>query len=278
MKIGFVGAGHVGVSMGSYMSWRGLSLSGYYDTNVEAAQKGADLVGGVVFSSLSEMITSCEWIFITVPDDVIATVWTQCQQYDIRGKVFVHCSGAMSSDIFAGAVDSEAYVFSMHPIQAFPAVISTQFMERVFFTVEGMGPREMIEALFDMLGNGYKWIYPADKVRYHLAAVMLSNMVCALYSKGRGLLLQCGFSDEEVSRCFYSMFVDNAVNVASIGCREALTGPVERNDVGTIEKHLQILNGDDRELYRILSEELVKIAKEKRESCDYSSLYSLLQS
>lgn len=277
MRIGFVGAGNVGLSMGCYIAYRGLTVMGFYDTNSEAARKGADLVRGVAFSSLSDMLIACDWVFITVPDDVIEPIWIQCLRYDVSGKVFVHCSGAMSSEIFVGAADAAACGFSLHPAQAFPVAMSTQSMEHVFFTIEGIGQRERFDDFMKKLGNSYKWIDTADKVRYHLAAVMLSNMMCALYSKGRGLLLRCGFSDEEVSRCFSSIFVDNAANIASMGCRDALTGPVERNDVGTIEKHLQLLHGKDRELYCLLSEELVKIAEEKRESCDYSSLYSLLR-
>ena len=56
----------------------------------------------------------------------------------------------------------------------------------------------------------------------------------------------------------------------------ALTGPVERNDVGTVARHLAVLEGDDRELYRLLSLRLVEVARQKHPDRDFTNLLNVL--
>ena len=56
----------------------------------------------------------------------------------------------------------------------------------------------------------------------------------------------------------------------------ALTGPAERGDVGTVDRRLRELGGDDREIYRLLTKKIVKIAKVKNPERDYAQLEELL--
>ena len=51
--------------------------------------------------------------------------------------------------------------------------------------------------------------------------------------------------------------------MANEGTVASLTGPAERGDMATIEKHLARLNGQTREVYQILNETLLRIAEEK---------------
>jgi predicted short-subunit dehydrogenase-like oxidoreductase (DUF2520 family) len=58
---------------------------------------------------------------------------------------------------------------------------------------------------------------------------------------------------------------------------EALTGPVERADLTTVETHLEKLGGDNREIYRLLSKKALELAKLKNENRDYGKLEGLLR-
>ena len=42
MKIGFVGAGKVGFSLGKYMTEHGVSVSGYYSKNIDSAREASE--------------------------------------------------------------------------------------------------------------------------------------------------------------------------------------------------------------------------------------------
>ena len=61
------------------------------------------------------------------------------------------------------------------------------------------------------------------------------------------------------------------------GAKAALTGPCERGDAETVKKHFKYLDGDDRELYKLISLRLVKIAEKKNPEKDYKDLKKLLE-
>ena len=76
------------------------------------------------------------------------------------------------------------------------------------------------------------------------------------------------------------MAIGNMNKLFAIGPQDALTGPVERNDLGTVERHLRVLDSDGyydmEKIYRLLSLELVDLAREKNCDRDYSRLENLL--
>ena len=71
----------------------------------------------------------------------------------------------------------------------------------------------------------------------------------------------------------------NAENIVQNGPEKALTGPVERNDVQTVRHHLESLGKDltKREVYRLLSLELTKIAQEKHWQRNYTQMKEVLK-
>lgn len=110
------------------------------------------------------------------------------------------------------------------------------------------------------------------KALYHCAAVMVSNHMAALADIGCHMLEECGFSRETAGKALAPLIKGNAEAIASKGLEAALTGPVERNDCETVRKHLGVLEGDIRELYRIMSDELVMIAERKHPDRNYEEL------
>ena len=60
------------------------------------------------------------------------------------------------------------------------------------------------------------------------------------------------------------------------GSVNALTGPIERNDVSTVKKHLSVLTEQELEIYRSVSGRLVEIAKEKYPERNYDEMEEVL--
>ena len=89
-------------------------------------------------------------------------------------------------------------------------------------------------------------------------------------------LKDCGFSREKAIAATAALVRQNIENVISQGCVHALTGPIERGDVSTVEKHLQVLNPEDAALYRMLGTRLLAIAKEKNPAQNYENMEHVL--
>ena len=69
----------------------------------------------------------------------------------------------------------------------------------------------------------------------------------------------------------------NAAAMAEKGPVGALTGPVERGDIGTVQKHLEALEGNPAEtVYREIGRELIAVAEEKNPQKDYTALKHIL--
>ena len=154
---------------------------------------------------------------------------------------------------------------------------SYQQLEHAFFTVEGHPHAvQVITDLLTSYGNEVCQIDAAAKPEYHAAASILSNQVIAVLDTGYRLLEDCGFSREKAVAATAALVRQNIENVLSQGCVHALTGPIERGDVATVEKHLHCLNTEDAALYRILGTRLLTIAEATHPAQNYEIMIHVL--
>ncbi len=269
MRIGFIGAGKVGCSLGAYFG-RQARLVGYASANKSSAEEAAKLTGSTAFASSAELLAACDAVFITTPDGQIAAAWEELKQTaqppcSFKGKIICHCSGAMASTELAGATELGASAYSVHPLFAVSSkTVSPEELGRAFFAVEGSPDKlDKITSLLDALGNPYAVIKTEEKVRYHAAAALASNHVVALYRLAATELERCGFTPDAAEKALAPLFLGNAKHIAHDGCVAALTGPAERGDIATIQKHLACLDGQTREVYKLLNDTLLQIAAEK---------------
>ena len=277
MRIGFIGAGKVGFSLGRYFTEHNVCVSGYYSRNLNSSKEAAAFTKTKYYEQLTEIIEESDTLFLTVPDGSIREVYSEIIQSDIEGKCLVHCSGAMSSMIFSGIGQKGARGCSVHPICAVSDKLTGyQDLSKAYFTIEGKDVAD-VEELIRSCGNVVEAISAEDKVKYHAAAVCASNLVAGLYDLAAGLLKDCGLSESFAGHALQPLFMGNAENVVSVGAVRALTGPVERADITTVEKHLVALEGEEREIYRLLSRHLVDVAKQKNPDRDYCKLSMLLE-
>jgi len=281
MNIGFIGAGKVGFSLGRYFAENGIPLSGYYSLHVQSAAEAAKFTGSEVYYELAGIVRDSDVIFLTVPDGAVAEVYESIKEMGIDGKCICHCSGAMSAEeTFPDISEYGASGYSIHPL--FP--ISSKYesfkeLQSAFFCIEGS--EEHLgdwEKLFARLGNDIRVIPGSMKSEYHAACAISSNLVCALVAKSISLMEKCGFSENEALRAFKPLIMSNIKRILAVGPQEALTGPVERNDIETVARHIQCMDNDtDRDMYRAVSRKLVEIAQYKHPENDYSEMKKLLK-
>jgi predicted short-subunit dehydrogenase-like oxidoreductase (DUF2520 family) len=72
-----------------------------------------------------------------------------------------------------------------------------------------------------------------------------------------------GETQEDAFDAFLPLMVGALQNVETLGVGEALTGPIARGDVATIERHLdalQLMRPEIREIYKCLGAEAVDIS------------------
>jgi predicted short-subunit dehydrogenase-like oxidoreductase (DUF2520 family) len=278
MKIGFIGAGKLGFSLGKYLMENNINVSGYYSKNLDSSKEAAIFTNSKYYESLKSIIDDCDTIFITTQDGVISEIWDSISQLSINNKIICHCSGSLSSNIFSNIEDHGAYGYSIHPMIAFSDKYNShKQLKHATITIEGVNDYlDTFKDMFKSLGNKVKVISKNNKAKYHAASVFVSNHVIALFNTGIELLSDCGFTEEEARESLYPLMINNIKNIGQNGIVNSLTGPIERGDIGTIEKHLLALNKENKELYILLSKKLIEIAKVKNNNKDYSTLEKMI--
>lgn len=279
MRIGFIGAGRVGCSVGKYLSIHGVDVSGYYSRSDDSAQWAAEFTGGLAYGNMKDCVDASDIIFLAVPDDAIEEVWHEVRSSKLMDKVICHFSGMCTSEVFANIGIENAHGASLHPMFAFDSrERAYKQLEGVGFTVEG--DEEAVRALRELLepiGTPVLEIDRKQKAKYHAAASILSNHVAAVLECGYQLLESAGF-DEAKARAFSKALVlGNVGHVVDSGAVAALTGPIERGDIGTVQQHLQVLDAEQEEMYRFLGRRLIGLAAQKNPDTDYTSMQKLLK-
>lgn len=280
MKIGFIGAGKVGFSLGKYFSVHGKELSGYYSRNAAAAKEAALFTNSDFYSSTKELISHSDIIFITVTDGAISEVWNSIKGYPLTGKIFCHCSGSLSSSIFSDIESMGAAGYSVHPLYAIHSrEHSYKDLSNSIFTIEGSPSQlSLMQEFMKSFGNTVQVIPTETKTKYHAAAVFASNHMNAIIRVSMDLLQQCGFSEDNARTAITPLMTGNMKHLTEVGPVQCLTGPVERNDVTTVENHIRCLPLQYETLYKELTKVLLEMGKEKHPELDYSQLSTLVTS
>ena len=97
MKIGFIGAGKVGFSLGKYFAENGMEISGYFSRSENSAKEAAEFTFSDFFDSCEKLINASDTVFLTVPDGAICETYLALPKDMLNGKQLCHCSGAMQS-------------------------------------------------------------------------------------------------------------------------------------------------------------------------------------
>lgn len=258
MKIGIVGAGRVGVSLGRYLRYRNFSISGYLRR--ERRENIIDLskLGWRSFESYTEVVERSDIILIAVPDDEIINVWNELSRENIGGRCVIHTSGAVSSEIFFNAKELGVETASLHPMMTFPDTdTALSRMKEMSLVLEGDSARA--NKLVQRLKNKYFNVEKKFKMRYHLAGVYASNLIVPMIHRGIDNLQRCGFSEKEAKDILLPLVKKTVENIGENGVEDSITGPLQRGDLNTLRGHLNSQERWECDLYLAGSRELLKI-------------------
>lgn len=254
-------------------------VSGFYSRTYEHAAEAAEFTKTKAYRDIGQLVKGSDTLLITTPDSEIGAVWDCITSEELRGKVICHFSGSLSSRVFSGIEAVGATGCSIHPMFAFSDRFhSYQTFSSACITMEGQKEAlDKMQPLFEQLGHKVLVVRAEDKMKYHAAAALASNYMIGLFRVSLSLLQDCGFSEKDSRGLLQPLVTNNVQAMLEKPLTEALTGPVERNDLQTVQGHLEVLHGENAEqVYRSLGKELVAIAKEKNPDRDYTALEQLL--
>lgn len=280
MRIGIIGAGKVGTTLGKYLSIHGKNVTGFYSRTHESADEAATFAETETYSSLCKLVEKSDVIFITTSDGVIHQVWGDLLHQDISNRIICHFSGSLSSHVFSGREEAGASGISMHPMYAFSDKFhSYEQFHTAYLTLEG-DPEAVavMKPMWEAIGHHVLTLKAEDKIKYHAAAAMASNEMLGLMQASLDILSECGFSEKDSMALLTPLVQGNIASMLEKGCVNALTGPVERGDAQTVRKHLQALEGSKAgKIYQSLGSTMVELAKRRNPDRDYTPVRTLFE-
>jgi predicted short-subunit dehydrogenase-like oxidoreductase (DUF2520 family) len=245
-SVAVVGCGRMGTALAKTLAGKGYAIAGVSSLHRTSAQRLADICGiSEATDTPWEITRKADVVFLTTPDRVIESVCESISQQAgfSPEAVVLHCSGAHASTILSSARKSGASIGSMHPLQSFA---SEQMPQNPF-----QGIRVAIEgdtqavATADQMARDLEAfplrIITEGKPLYHAAAVVASNFLVTLMGAALRLIQQAGVSPEEAFAVLNPLIEGTLANIERVGIHQALTGPVVRGDVQTVEAHIQAI-------------------------------------
>lgn len=213
-----------------------------------------------VVTTLGQVAQHADVVFVTVPDTELATVTEQLQVQS--GQSVVHCSGALGLAPLTAAAARGATCGAFHPLQSFGPGASAARFAGIAIGVDGDPPLvDRLHRLARELGASSFSLGGVDRARYHAAAVFASNYIVALHAVAERIWTEAGLPPEHARTALATLSRGAVENVASHDLASALTGPIARGDVATVERHLAALQNDlpSLAIYRALARELLAL-------------------
>ena len=269
-NIAFIGAGKIAYSLIAALLEAGYNVVSIISRNKSSAKKLAEKFRIPNHSNkLNSFNQDIKIFFLTVPDNQIEKVAKSLSKLNLNFEqsLFVHVSGALNIDELQSLKKKKGNIASFHIMQTFPSLGIVDIKNS---SVAIEGEKKVVKNFLTKLALDLKlkpfYLKPDKKVYYHLAGVFASNfLVGNLYSSEKMFqITKAGKMD------FFSV-INSTVNstlsnIRNVGPAKALSGPVERGDFETVEKHLKALKKKDKPLYKsyiVQSLNLLEVVKEK---------------
>ncbi len=176
-----------------------------------------------------------------------------------QGKIVLHTSGALASDVLRPLALRGAATGSLHPLQTFSGRTLPSLAGSVCVIEGSASALRMARRICRDLGCIAVVLPPRNKAAYHAGAALAAGHILALFETAVRMLIEAGFSRKNAIAALLPLTRQTLENYERVGPRLAWTGPLSRGDFGVVERHLQALRGFPKE-YREAYEALSKLA------------------
>lgn len=214
--------------------------------------------GRALTLSLSKIKKQPDVLFLTVPDDAIAEVAAQLATKPVLPKIIAHLSGAHSYKIL-NILKDKAALAQFHPLAALNGVKPIPLNTLCAISSSDSWAQEELTQLAQAMGLNPISLNPNKTVQYHAAAVITGNLSLGLVQESIKLMQEAGIDAQTARISLAKLLRSAAENLETKDIKEALTGPIARNDTKTIEKHLEVLEPEVRQTYQTLSKWLRRL-------------------
>jgi predicted short-subunit dehydrogenase-like oxidoreductase (DUF2520 family) len=184
---------------------------------------------------------------IAVSDDAIHSV---SSQIPFENRLVVHTSGSVAID----ALDAKNRKGIFYPLQTFTKNKAVDFSQiPICLESEKETDFELLKIVADSISKAVFKINSQQRKIVHVSAVFVNNFVNHLYQIGNEICI----ANNLPFKLLKPLILETANKVMTLSPNEAQTGPAKRNDIKTIEAHLDLLSNENQAIiYKILTQSI----------------------
>ncbi len=239
--LSIIGAGRVGRALGRRLRELGWKIGAVVTSSEPSARKAVRSIGaGQARAFMTRQVLAAQVILITTPDHGVAAVAAELARIgaeELSGKVVLHTSGALSSDVLDPVRRCGAAVGSMHPLQTFSGVGVPPLDGKVFAIEGDTAAVRVAQQMARALGAVAVRIEGSKKPLYHAAGALAAGSVLALMETATRLMTVAGMKRREAVRALVQLTRQVLENFERLGPRAAWTGPLSRGDYSVVAAH-----------------------------------------
>lgn len=251
MKIVIIGSGKVATWMGKTFMKRNYEIIQVYSRKKQHSEKLGKSLNTAATDNLEEINTGADLYLIAVADNGIEKV---AEKLPGLNGIVVHTSGGTDISVLKN--------ISQHYGVMWPMISVTKEMaEANEFTMvieaSDVETEEKIKTLASFFTENIISLSSRQRQLLHLAAVFANNFPNHLISIAQKLLEENKIDISVLQPMIKNMFE----KLQKYPAKELQSGPAQRNDTSTMQKHLQLLKDKPElgEIYELLSESIKKI-------------------
>jgi len=255
-----LGAGRAGRGLSRALRASGVHLIGLHGRREE---REPDVVTA---GAIPDAAHAADTILVAVRDGQLEEALGELAAAPLAaGAVVLHASGSAEPVALAELRKAGHPCGTFHPLV--PLADPARAAERLrgaWIGIDGdPGAIEVAKQLAERLGAHTLRIPAGEKAAYHAAAVIASNFPTVLAAVAVSLLGSIGMNERESWGAIRALMRGAVANLDTDVPARALTGPIARGDVETVQKHLAALEPHPAalELYAMLSQVAVELAR-----------------
>jgi predicted short-subunit dehydrogenase-like oxidoreductase (DUF2520 family) len=243
-SVAMVGAGNLGTALAVALREAGYRIESIVarrrGNSVARASRLARQTGSRVVLDAEEVKARILWL--CVPDAEIARAAASLAEgLQGRGKIALHSSGALGSEVLKSLRRRGAAVASVHPLMTFVRG-SRPSLAGVSFAIEGdsVAVQAARSIVRDLGGKSYA-ISRKEKDAYHAWGTFASPLLTALLSTAEEVAALAGVSTQAARQRMLPILLQTVKNYGELGAPAGFSGPIVRGDVETVLRHLSVL-------------------------------------
>lgn len=249
MDIVIIGSGNVAAVLGRKFKAAGHTIAQIVSRNASSASALAYEWDTESANYISLLQKNADVYIIAVPDDAIAEVVSDLR---LPGNVVAHTAASVPKEILKDVSDHYGVFY---PLQSLRKEMTTLPDVPIFIDGSDEKARGKLEALAHSIADEKVLLAgDDDRLRLHVAAVVVSNFTNHLYALAEEYCRKEGLHFKQL----LPLIEETATRIRNVSPRQAQTGPAIRHDKETIQKHIDLLKDHPqlKNIYLLMTESI----------------------